>query len=219
MLTKIVPFVLSFFCLFVYCLPVTAQEAVELSVEEKVMSVAGRFAEVHSIDFMGIPLRLSPAEFVSALREKGFSPFNGGAEDSKERILLIGDFAGVHDCKVEIYVIDGMIWKVCVMFPDDKFWMSVKERYSEFKKRYSQLHGEPASCEESLSKKYREGSDLERWGFENGYSRWRSRYDRTDGSIVLEIRFNPCSENLYLSADYIDRVRSLYKTTLELDDL
>ena len=218
---RIVLTVQLFLCACFLSAPVLAQDPDSSSggqMEEDIpMSV--RFAEVHSFEFMGIPMRLSPAAFASSLKEKGFNQVHTDGAGQDSGLVFTGDFAGHRDCRVRLFVIDGMIWKVGVTFPDEKFWMYVKERYSQFKDMYSHLYGEPALCEESLSRKFNEGSDLEKWGFENRYSKWRSRYDQNDGSILLEVRFNEKSANLYLAVDYVDRIRSIYKTNLELDDL
>lgn len=209
------------FCVCFLSLSLSAQNTESPLKEQKDedIPIAVRFAEVHSFEFMGIPMRLSPAAFALTLKEKGFVQVNSEGAGQDGALVFSGDFAGNHDCKVQLFVIDGLIWKVGVTFPDEKFWMYVKERYFQFKDMYSHLYGEPALCEEALSRKFNEGSDLEKWGFENRYSKWRSRFDQNDGSILLEVRFNEKSANLYLAVDYIDRVRSIYKTNLELDDL
>ena len=114
---------------------------------------------------------------------------------------------------------DNFVWKVSVSFPVQQSWNAVKSMYEKFKTSYNEKYETRPECTEKLTQRFREGTGQEQWGFEDESSKWQSVFSLQEGFITLAVMYNRQTGNLFLVADYVDRVGYLMKVQIDMEDI
>lgn len=162
--------------------------------------------------FKGIPIDGTLDRFGKALEAEGYKRLSA--------VSYIGTYAGIGNSHVLPYEDAGNVWMVSVLLPARATWGAVKEEYLRFKTRFAYKYVvSPAVEREHLSSKYREGSGMEMWGFENGSSIYYSSFEFNEGNIVLYITYDKPSGGMRVSIDYVDRINSIKKEDKDMEDL
>ena len=162
--------------------------------------------------FRGLAIDGSRTEFGKGLEGLGYRRLSASS--------YTGSFAGVDGVQVFPSEAVGNIWKVSVLLPAQMTWMGAKEQYLQFKNRFGYKYVvSPSVVREHLSAKYREGSGMEMWGFENGSSVYYSSFEFHDGRILLYIVYDKPSGGMRVCVDYVDRINSLKKEDRDMEDL
>lgn len=165
--------------------------------------------------FKGIRIDGPAALFADSLSHCGFHAIDQG----KPARVFKGQFAGVDDTVVRVHEKANFIWKVTVAFPLQDTWAQVKARYDRFKGAFADKYDVAPVSVERLTTKYKEGSGMEHWGFENGISVWQSIYDIPEGTVILSVRFDKKATKMYVGIDYIDRINAIVKEEIEMEDI
>ena len=139
--------------------------------------------------------------------------------------VFSGSFCGIDNARIRLYPMDmslhgsAVVWKVSVDFPVQDSWIAAKERYAQLKEMlFERYDVEPVSTEK-LSKRYPEGDDREKWGFEKFYSKWESIFPLPEGDIILSVKFDNRKTLLYVSLDYVDKINYIMKHSSDIENL
>lgn len=136
-----------------------------------------------------------------------------------------GSFCGVDNARIRLFPMDislhgsPVIWKVSVDFPVQDSWIAAKERYSLLKEMLYERYDVMPVSTEKLSKRYPEGDDREKWGFEKFYSKWESVFSLPEGDIILSVKFDNRKTMLYVSLDYVDKINFMLKHSSDMENL
>lgn len=161
------------------------------------------FSQEH-LKFKGIPINGDLNTFTNALVKAGFKL------DDTDQIIntLSGEFV---NNKCTIFVVatkkSKVVWRVKVYLPEVENWFSIKVKYLNLKKEFTEKYGIGDSYE-FFSKPYDEGDGYEMQALELEKCTYSTYFKTVNGSICLEI-----SKFKQIAISYDDKINS------ELDDL
>ena len=157
------------------------------------------FAQDEHMTFKGIPLQGSLNAFVQKLKGKGFTPMETTTEDA----TLIGKFASYDDCFVFVYAEKGNVSSVMVMFPEQKTWNAITNRYYSLVGMLTEKYGTPETVERFSDGE--PGSDYLRFhALLNGECIYISKFKTQNGSIKIAMigtDYNAASVTIKYSDD------------------
>ena len=119
--------------------------------------------------FKGIPIDGTLNEYVSKMKQSGFSQVK--MED--DMAILQGDFAGYKDCSVIVSTLKqkDLVYKIGVVFPKRDTWSMLSENYFDLKQMLTEKYGKPSEIAERFD------SNLQ---------------PRDDGDKMHEVQFDRC---------------------------
>ena len=159
------------------------------------------------LSFKGVPIDGTLAEYVSKMKQSGFTLIS----TEKETAILTGDFAGYKDCYVGVSTLKekDLVYKIGVLFPESKTWSSLSGNYFNLKQMLSEKYGNSSDTVEKFHNSYTEADDDNSKMFEVGmdrckyYSIWRTE----KGEIQLSIEHDG-SFNCFVKLMYVDKINS-----------
>ncbi|PZX93461.1 hypothetical protein DOS84_11415 [Flavobacterium aquariorum] len=158
--------------------------------------------------FKGVPIDGTLDEYVSKMKEEGFSHIkteNGTA-------LLNGDFAGYKDCIVGVSILKqkDLVYKIGVLFPDKETWSTLSGNYFDLKEMLIEKYGKPSDDIEkfdvpSYSQPRDDNDKMYKVKFDNCkyYSIWKT----DKGEIQLSIEHESVS-HCFVRLSYFDKINS-----------
>ncbi|WP_455095940.1 hypothetical protein [Prevotella koreensis] len=167
--------------------------------------------------FKGVPIDGTIDEFVSKMKQKGFSVL----QTEENLSVLTGDFASYNDCTILIPSLKqkNLVNRVTVIFPDASTWMSLSTNYFSIKNMLKEKYGEPTYVIEEFQGYSEPNNDRERMN-EVFLDRCKyiTKFDAPKGIIVLSIAHTELTTcNVLLS--YLDKINSNKIDAQAMDDL
>lgn len=161
------------------------------------------FSQEH-LKFKGIPINGNISAFTSELVKLGFK-----LEGTDQTInTFSGDFV---NNKCTIFIVASkkskVVWKVKAFLPKDENWYSLKQKYYNLKKEYTEKYGIGESYE-YFSKPYYEGDSYEMQALELEKCTYSTYFETANGTICVEI-----SKFKQIAISYEDKINS------DLDEL
>lgn len=98
--------------------------------------------------FKGVPIDGSLNEFVTKMKSAGFSYL--GTQDGTA--ILKGDFAGFNGCIIGVSTLQNsdIVNTIGVIFPENKGWSSLENKYMNLKEMLTLKYGKPSGCIEKF---------------------------------------------------------------------
>lgn len=149
-------------------------------------SFSQEIQEAEHMTFKGIPINGKLSDFVSEMKNKGFTFGEHVVKD--DIVIMSGDFAGK---PAVIYILatpeSKTVWKVGVFYDKQDTWLSLKLDYLQVKDVYSKKYGEPDYEKEYFFKPYYEGDGYELQAIKAGKCIYYSSMKTDTGSISIQI--------------------------------
>lgn len=158
--------------------------------------------------FKGVPIDGTLDEYVSKMKEEGFSHLR--TEDGTA--LLNGDFAGYKDCIIGVSILKqkDLAYKIGVLFPEKETWSTLSGNYFDLKEMLIEKYGKPSDVIEkfdvpSYSQPRDDNDKMYKVKFDNCkyYSIWKT----DKGEIQLSIEHESVSR-CFVRLAYFDKINS-----------
>ena len=171
------------------------------------------FAQGEHMTFKGIPMQGPLNTFVQKLKDKGFIL----VESTKESAILNGKFATYDNCYVYVYTEKNNVSSVAVMFPEQKTWNAITNRYYSLKEMLTEKYGTPKTLERFSDME--PGSDVLRfYAILNDECKYQSTFETKNGSMILsmiKVSYNTAS----VFIKYTDNINEEESRKSMMDDL
>lgn len=143
------------------------------------------FPQNQHLEFKGIPIDGNLSDFVSKMKEDGFT----SQEYGKDNVAIMeGEFAGKHATVFILATsITKTVWKIAVNYKEKESWHSLKSEYDEMKKMYIKKYGTPEEDFHFFMKPYYEGDGYELQALRKEKCHYVSFYKALYGTVTLEI--------------------------------
>lgn len=134
--------------------------------------------------FKGISFNCGLSAFVSNMEALGYTQ----VQIKECAAILKGNFAGKDDCTIIVLATNKsqIVWKVCVYFPGQISWRSLKNEYESFKNLYTKKYGTPDSYE-FFDSPYEEGDGYELRALKLEKCTYSSYFTTTQGNVSLKV--------------------------------
>ncbi|MDR6845538.1 hypothetical protein [Flavobacterium granuli] len=158
--------------------------------------------------FKGVPIDGTLDEYVSKMKEEGFSHI----ETENGTALLNGDFAGYKDCIVGVSILKqkDLVYKIGVLFPNKETWSTLSGNYFDLKEMLTEKYGKPSDAIEkfdvpSYSQPRDDNDKMYKVKFDNCkyYSIWKT----DKGEIQLSIEHESV-RHCFVRLSYFDKINS-----------
>lgn len=173
-------------------------------------------AQTGHLTFKGVPIDGTLNEFVSKLKQKGFTQIK------KEQgiAILEGDFASFKGCTVAVYEHEsGLVNRVGVMFPEKDTWSLLYNDYSKLKEMLTQKYGKPSEETEEFQSYTTPRDDNSRM-YEVQMDRCKYICDFTTDNGVVELRIEHNSViSCFVVLIYVDAENEAKAQSSAIDDL
>jgi hypothetical protein len=158
--------------------------------------------------FKGIPIDGTLDEYVSKMKEEGFSHI----ETENGTALLNGDFAGYKDCIVGVSILKqkDLVYKIGVLFPNKETWSTLSGNYFDLKEMLTEKYGKPSDVIEKFdAPSYLQPRDdnnkMYNVKFDN--CKYYSIWNTDKGEIQLSIEHESVSR-CFVRLSYFDKINS-----------
>ena len=172
-------------------------------------------AQTKHMKFKGIPMAGTLDSFVQKLKQKGLNFI-----DKEDGIsMLKGEFAATKGCTILVsrFAERDQVNMVVVIFPEDKTWNSLTNRYYNLKEMLSEKYGMP-DCEESFSGSVPNDDFLRFHALLKDECHFLSEFTCENGTIQLSMKKSDVlSAVVFLR--YIDKVNADETHKKAMDDL
>jgi hypothetical protein len=183
-----------------------------------VMSFA-QTPKTEHLSFKGVPLDGTLAEYVSKMKQNGFSHL--GTEDGTA--VLNGDFAGYKACVVGVSTLKqkDLVHKIAIVFPAGETWSTLFGNYSNLKEMLTEKYGKPAEVVEKFdvgqySQPKDDDSKMYQVKFDN--CKYHSIWQTEKGDIELSIGHNGVT-SCFVKLAYLDKANGDIVREKAKDDL
>lgn len=168
------------------------------------------------LTFKGVPIDGTMNEFVSKLKQKGFTYLG----DFEGTAIIEGDFAAHKNCTVCVVALESTkkVNTVIVAFPNADTWDQLDMTYSQLKEWLTQKYGEPSICEEFFQSSMVEDSDIYKLHeLKMDKCTYYTLYDTEKGQIKLSIISSDM--RCFVKLQYWDRINTNAIRHQAIDDL
>ena len=154
----------------------------------------------------GIPIDGNLSSFTAKLRAAGCKT-DTRLSDALGTPILVGDFAGMSDCKFSFITDnDNTVCKVLIITKDFTGWFNTKTKYEDMKELLSTKY-HLMNHFEIFSRPYYEGDGYELSAVKQEKCIYKSFFECPEGYITVEIKATNSSEG-YLTIVYEDRINT-----------
>ncbi|MBO7712575.1 MAG: hypothetical protein J6S85_03345 [Methanobrevibacter sp.] len=161
------------------------------------------FAQEH-LKVKGVPIDGNVDSFIKALEATGLKK-DAVLSQAVDSPILIGDFAGLSDCKFSfLNTEDGTVCKVLIISEDFTGWSSTKSKYRDLKDLLKTKY-EVTNSFEYFSSPYYEGDGYELSAIRQDKGTYKTFFKCDEGYIVIEINASSTSKG-YLTIMYEDTI-------------
>lgn len=171
------------------------------------------FAQGDHMTFKGIPMQGPLNAFVQKLKGKGYTL----VKTEQGAAALKGKFATYNDCLVIVYAEKGNVSSVAVMFPEQRTWNSITNRYYSLVDMLTEKYGTPETIEEFSDRE--PGDDYLRFhAILNDECTYASKFKTQNGGVILtmaKVNYNTAS----VVINYYDNQHEQAKKKTMMDDL
>ncbi len=172
--------------------------------------------KVGHLKFKGLPINGSLDTYVEKLVDYGMTLI------SKRGMIaeLIGEFAGVMDCKIVVASsgIDKTVYKVAAFFPVDDNWEDLINNYKIFQSRLQRKYGEPVYEESNFKNKECLDDDSKIQSLRLGNCNYFSVYEADNGDVELGLFYDKI-EGPRVRFLYTDKINEWKKQKNAMDEL
>lgn len=167
--------------------------------------------------FKGVPIDGTLNEFVSKMKETGFTHLgtkNGTA-------ILSGDFAGYQDCSVVVSTLKqkDLVYKIGVLFPKQDTWSRLSANYFNLKQMLTEKYGEPSYIVEKFDGYSQPSDDNDKmYEVRRDRCKYYTIWQTEKGKIQLSIDHNDVS-SCFVKLAYFDKINSDIVKAYAKDDL
>ena len=139
------------------------------------------FAQNH-LEFRGIPIDGHIDDFVRKMKAIGYVEVDRNSSVA----LMTGDFAN-HSVTITILTTpkSHKVYNVVVELEKQSSWLSIKNRYFEFKELYTSKYGKPSKAAERFYDPYYEGDGYEMQALKLDKCLYASLFDLSNGTVLL----------------------------------
>lgn len=169
------------------------------------------------LSFKGVPIDGTLTEYVSKMKENGFSHLS----TNDGTAILNGDFAGYKDCTVGVSTLKqkDLVHKIAVIFPKKETWSTLFGNYSDLKEMLTEKYGKPSEVVEKFDSDSQPSDDEDRMfkvKFDNCkyYSIWQT----DKGNIQLSVSHNGVL-SCFVTLAYFDKSNGEVIRAKAKDDL
>ncbi len=137
-------------------------------------------ADNETLKFKNIPIDGKLDTFIELLEKQGYKSYY----ETDFGVMLEGDFLG-QDAKIAVLCSPKtkLVWKVSVIFPENKSWISLKNHYKKIKELYNKKYTYDISYE-FFKDPYYEGDGYELSAFKQEKAYWTTFYME---GIMIEV--------------------------------
>lgn len=169
------------------------------------------------LSFKGVPIDGTLAEYVSKMKQNGFSHLstNDGIA------ILNGDFAGYKNCSLGVSTLKqkDLVYKIGVTFPEKETWSTLFGNYSDLKEILTEKYGKPSEVVEKFDSYSQPRDDKDRmYKVESDNCKYYSIWETDKGNIQLSISHRGIFSS-FIKLDYFDKSNSELIRAKAKDDL
>lgn len=170
------------------------------------------------LKFKGVPIDGTLAEFVSNMKNVGFTHI----VTLDENALLTGDFAGFRECTIAVSTLKSLdkVNTIAVKFPERDDWQSLESDYETLKSMLSEKYGGPAECVETFHEdSYTPRSNSNKlYELKINECTWLSKYTLPEGDIHLSLE-SGYWKTTFVMLRYFDRQNTEAVKDKAMDDI
>lgn len=163
--------------------------------------------------FKGVPIDGTLAEFVSKMKQNGFTYL----ETKDETAWLKGDFAGYKECFIAIptFKQKDLVFKVTVVFHECETWSSLSEIYFDLKEMLAEKYGKPYKVVEEFNSYSQPLNDNSKYSYVTlDLCKYSSIFQADKGDIWLSIE-----KGGFVQLSYFDKINKEIIQTKAKSDL
>lgn len=162
------------------------------------------------LHFRGVSFNQTTEEFCAELEALGYTrnhDYKPSANSSSPRAMLSGEYGG-EACNIFIYVTPttNKVFLVGLAFEEMSPWGEAWGTYNTFRRRLTNIYGEPESVEDKFALPYEMGSGLEYEGLKSGMSSFVTlfRVNNEEERGYIYIKLLPGDNAPFMSIEFYD---------------
>lgn len=172
--------------------------------------------ESDHLSFKGVPINGPLSEFVTKMKQAGFS----FVDKRNDISILHGDFAGYKNCLITVTTVQpaNIVNTIGVVFTKQEDWTALESDYDQLKSMLTEKYGEPSNIEESFQAPLPRTNRDKLYALSFDKCTWRTTYETPKGSIQLFL-YKASINQFHVMLKYFDKINTATVMSSAMDDL